>query len=95
MPHFLEIQDVPTFYRPTGKTKKLNDSFNRFVYKFYRQSILILEEYLLEWSNANLINSFKYFLVNFMKNGCQLEKEIESCYLKLSHTWLQLKQPPA
>ena len=46
---FLEIQDVPTFYRPIRKTKVLNDSFNRFVYKFYPQSILILEEYLLKW----------------------------------------------
>ena len=25
---FLEIQDVPTFYRLIGKTKVLNDSFN-------------------------------------------------------------------
>ena len=49
IPPFLEIQDVPTFYRPIGKTKVLNDSFNRFVYKFYPQSILILEEYLLKW----------------------------------------------
>ena len=55
IPLFLEIQDVPTFYRPIGKTKVLNDSFNQFVYKFYPQSILILEEYLLKWWNANLI----------------------------------------
>ena len=48
-PPFLEIQDVPTFHRPIGKTKVLNDSFNRFVYNFYPQSILILEEYLLKW----------------------------------------------
>ena len=47
-PPFLEIQDVLTFYRPIRKTKVLNDSFNRFVYKFYPQSILILEEYLLK-----------------------------------------------
>ena len=26
---FLEIQDVPTFYRPIGKTKVLNEPFNR------------------------------------------------------------------
>ena len=45
-PHFLEILDVPTFYRPIGKTKVLNYSFNQFVYNFYSQSILILEEYL-------------------------------------------------
>ena len=25
---FLEIQDIPTFYRPTRKTKVLNESFN-------------------------------------------------------------------
>ena len=42
------IQDVPTFYRPTGKTKVLNYSFNQFVYNFYPQSILILKEYLLK-----------------------------------------------
>ena len=47
-PSFLEIQDGPTFYRPIRKTKVLNESFNRFVYKFYLQSILILEEYLLK-----------------------------------------------
>ena len=73
---FLEIQDVPTFHRPIKKTKVLNDSFNRFVYKFYQQNILILEGYLLKWWNGNLINTFKCFLVNFMKNGCQLEKGI-------------------
>ena len=43
---FLEIQDVPTFYRPTRKTKVLNDSFNRFVNNLYPQSILILEKSL-------------------------------------------------
>ena len=47
-PPFLEIQDVPTFYRPIKETKVLNESFNRFVYNFYLQSILILEEYLLK-----------------------------------------------
>ena len=49
IPPFLEIQDVPTFYRPIRKTKVLNDPFNRFVYKFSPQSILIFEEYLLKW----------------------------------------------
>ena len=49
IPTFLEIQDVPTFHRPNRKTKVLNDSFNRLVYKFYPQSIFILEEYLLKW----------------------------------------------
>ena len=52
---FLEIQDVPTFDRPIGKTKVLNDSFNQFVYKSYQQSILILEEYLLKRWSENLI----------------------------------------
>ena len=52
---FLEVQDVPTFYRPIRKTKVLNQSFNQFLYKFYPQSILILKEYLLKWWNANLI----------------------------------------
>ena len=49
IPTFLEIQDVPTFHRPNRKTKVLNDSFNRLVYKFYPQSIFILEECLLKW----------------------------------------------
>ena len=48
-PLFLEMQDVPTFYRSIGKAKVLNESFNRLLYKFYPQSILILEEYLLKW----------------------------------------------
>ena len=43
---FLKIQDPLTFYRSIEKTKVLNDSFNRFVYNFYPQRILILEEYL-------------------------------------------------
>ena len=55
IPPFLKIQDVPTFYMPLGKTEVLNESFNQFVYTFYPQSILILEEHLLKWSNANLI----------------------------------------
>ena len=46
---FLEIQDVPTFYRSIRKTKVLNESSNQLLYKFYPQSILILEEYLLKW----------------------------------------------
>ena len=53
IPSFLEIQDVPTFYRPIRKTKVLNDSFNWFLYVFYPQSILILEEYLQKLWNAN------------------------------------------
>ena len=39
---FLEIQDVPTFYRSIGKAKVLNESFNRLLCKFYPQSILTL-----------------------------------------------------
>ena len=39
----------PTFYMPIRKTNVLKDSFNRFVYNFYPQSILILEEYLRKW----------------------------------------------
>ena len=35
IPLFLEIQDVPTFYRPIGKTKVLNESFNQLLYNFY------------------------------------------------------------
>ena len=48
-PPFLEIQDVPTFYRSFGKTKVMNNSCNQFVYHFYPQSILVLEECLQEW----------------------------------------------
>ena len=32
---FLEIQDTPTFHRPIGKTKVLNNSCNQFLYNFY------------------------------------------------------------
>ena len=46
---FLEIHDVPTFHRSIGKTKELNNSCNQFVYNFYPQSILILEECLQNW----------------------------------------------
>ena len=49
IPPFLEIQDVPTFHRSIGKTKVLNDSCNQFVYHFYTQSILVLEERLQKW----------------------------------------------
>ena len=62
IPSFLEIQDVPTFYRPIRKTNVLNwMTFNRFVYKFYPQSILILEEFLLKWWNVNLIHCVSFF----------------------------------
>ena len=46
IPPFLKIQDVPTFHRSIGKAKVLNNSCNQFVYNFYLQSILILEECL-------------------------------------------------
>ena len=49
IPPFLGIQDVPTFHRSIGKTKVLNNSCNQFVYTFYPQSILILEECLQKW----------------------------------------------
>ena len=48
-PPFLEIQDVPNFYRSIKKTKVLNESFNWLLYEFYAQSILIFKEYLLKW----------------------------------------------
>ena len=46
---FLELQDVPTFHRSLRKTKVLNNSCNQFVYHFYPQSILVLEECLQKW----------------------------------------------
>ena len=46
---FLEIQDAPTFHRFIRKTKVLNNSCNQFVYNFYPQSILVLEECLQKW----------------------------------------------
>ena len=60
IPPFLEIQDVPTFYRPIRKTKVLNDSFNRFVYKFYPQSILTLEKYSLKWGEMQMFSGQFY-----------------------------------
>ena len=47
--HFLQIQDVPTFHRSLRKTKVLNNYGNQFVYHFYPQSILVLEECLQKW----------------------------------------------
>ena len=46
---FLEIQEVLTFHRSPRKTKVLNNSYNQFVYHFYPQSILVLEEFLQKW----------------------------------------------
>ena len=43
---FLEIQNVPTFHRFIRETQVLNKFCNQFVYHFYPQSILILEECL-------------------------------------------------
>ena len=48
-PNFLEIQDGPTFHRSLRKTELLNNSCNQFVYHFYPQSILVLEECLQKW----------------------------------------------
>ena len=39
----------PTFHMFIRKTKVLNNSCNQFVYNFYPQSILILEECLQKW----------------------------------------------
>ena len=39
----------PHLYRFIGKTKVLNNSCNRFVRNFYRQSNLVLEECLEKW----------------------------------------------
>ena len=60
---FLQIKDIPTIHRSIGQTKVLNNSFNQFVYNFYPQSIGEMET----WYNA-----FKFFLINFIKTGCQL-----------------------
>ena len=49
IPLFLGTQDVPTFHVFIGKTKVLYNSCNQFVYNFYTQSILILEECLQKW----------------------------------------------
>ena len=49
IPLFVEIQDVPTFYRFIGKAKVLNNSCNQFVSNSYPQSILVLEECLQKW----------------------------------------------
>ena len=46
---FLEIQDVPICHGFIRKTKILNNSCNQFVYNFYLQSILVLEECLQKW----------------------------------------------
>ena len=57
----LETFSAETLIEPIRKTKVLNESFNQFVYKFYLQSILILEEYLLKRWNANLIMPLDVF----------------------------------
>ena len=55
----------PIFYRPIGKTKVLNNCFNQFVYNFYPQRILILEEHLQKRSNTNQIQCLQMFLGQF------------------------------
>ena len=75
---FLEVQDVPTFHRFIGKTKVLNNSCNRFVYNFYPQSILVLEQCFKKW--------WKTWYNAFMKRDTQSEKGIWNSYLKLSPT---------
>ena len=57
----------PTFIGLLGKTKVLNDSCNQFVYNFYPQSILILENIYKSGEMQTLYNAFKCFLVNFLK----------------------------
>ena len=42
IPPFLEIQDVPTFHRPIGKTKVLRES-ERFAYNFLSSKYLNFE----------------------------------------------------
>ena len=49
IPPLLEIQDFPTFHRSLRKTKVLNNSCKQFVYHFYPQCILVLEECLQKW----------------------------------------------
>ena len=78
IPPFLEILDVPTFQWFIRKTKVLNNSCNWFVYNFYPQSFLVLEECLKKW--------WKTWYNAFMKRDCQLEKGIWNSYLKLSPT---------
>ena len=45
---FLEIQDVLTFHGSMGKTRVLNNTY-QFLYNFYPQSNLTLEECLQKW----------------------------------------------
>ena len=49
IPPFLEIKGGPISLTSIGKTKVLNISCNQFVYNFYPESILILEECLQKW----------------------------------------------
>ena len=69
IPPFLDIQDVPTFYRAIRKTKVLNESLNWFVYKFYWQRIFTKNV------KCKVDNTFRCFLVNLWKIGISLRKE--------------------
>ena len=55
MGSLVEVQDASTFHRSIRKTKVVINSCNQFEHNFYPQSILILEEYLEKWLNADLI----------------------------------------
>ena len=44
----------PTFHGFIRKTKVLNNSSNQFIYNFYPQNILVLEECLQKWWNKKL-----------------------------------------
>ena len=49
IPPFQKSKMSPTFHRSLGKTKVLNSSCNQFVYHFYPETILVLEERLQTW----------------------------------------------
>ena len=70
----LETFSAETLIEPIRKTKVLNESFNQFVYKFYLQCYLNFGRIFTKKVKCKLDNSFRCFLVNFMKNGYQLEK---------------------
>ena len=51
-PPFWKFKMSPTFIGLSGK-EKYWIYFNRIFHKFYSQSILIFEKYLIKWWNAN------------------------------------------
>ena len=63
IPAFLYIKDAPTFHRFIRKTKVLNNSCNQFVYNFYPQSILVLEECLRKWWKRKLLETVTYVAI--------------------------------